>query len=183
MKLSEHFTLEELTYSDTAIKYRVSNLPTTVHQNTLKHTCDYFLEPLRELLNKEFNNKEYNGKMVKSVVINITSGYRSSRVNQLLKQEGYNPSTTSQHCTGEAVDIAVVLIYEDNTRCVLPYNVTYGYIKTYVKQGLLSVDQCLQERQGSMFWVHCSYKAGGASVNRKDFKYTPDGVNFFNDTP
>ncbi len=181
MRISEHFTIEELTYSDTAIKYKASNLPTELHKKTLKHTCDYFLEVLRSLLNAEFVGKIYNGKKVKAVIINITSGYRSHTVNQLLKKEGYHPSETSQHCTGEAVDFEVVLIFTDGTRYSLPYAKTYEYIKRWVKSGKLSVDQCLMEKQGNMFWVHCSYKAAGATVNRKQFKKTTDGIHFIND--
>lgn len=37
----------------------------------------------------------------------ITSGYRSEAYNESLRLKGYNPSKTSQHCTGEAVDINV----------------------------------------------------------------------------
>ena len=43
MRISEHFTIEELTYSDTAIKYKASNLPTEFHKKTLKHTCSKVL--------------------------------------------------------------------------------------------------------------------------------------------
>lgn len=99
-------------------------------------------------------------------------------MNSLLEKEGYHPSKTSQHCTGEAVDFEVVLIFTDGTRLGLPYQTTYNHIKMWVKAGKLSVDQCLQEKQGNMFWVHFSYKAGGASVNRKEFKKTTDGIHF-----
>lgn len=157
-KLSEHFTLEELTYSDTANAYKVSNMPTEIHKKTLKHTCDYFLEPLRALLNKHY------GK----AFIKITSGYRSKNVNNLLKKQGYNPSETSQHCLGEGVDMQIYKVINGKNVAV-PYTEVYNLIKTWVKSGKISVDQCIQEKQGSMVWVHCSYKAGGASVNRKQF--------------
>lgn len=176
--LSEHFTEEELTYSDTAIKYGASNKPSATHLKTLKHTCEYGLEPLRKLLNEEYVGKIVFGKKVKAVIVRITSGYRSNTVNSLLEKEGYHPSKTSQHCTGEAVDIEVILIFEASTRLGLPYQTTYNLIKKWVKAGKLSVDQCLQEKQGNSMWVHFSYKAGGASVNRKEFKKTTDGVHF-----
>jgi hypothetical protein len=168
-QLSEHFSLSEMTYSDTAVKYKASNLPTDIHKKTLKHTCEYFLEPFRSLMNTQYVGKAYNGKKVKSVSIKITSGYRSTTVNQLLKKEGYKPSETSQHCNGEAADFEVVLVFEDGTRTVLPYTTTYQHIKDFVKNGKLSVDQCICEKQGSALWIHGSYKAGGASVNRKQF--------------
>ena len=177
-KLSEHFTEEELTYSDTAIKYGASNKPSAIHRKTLKHTCEYFLEPLRKLLNEHFANKLIYNKLIKEVIIVISSCYRSKTVNNLLEQEGYHPSKRSQHCNGEAVDFEVVLIFSDGKRIGLSYQETYSLIKMWVKQNKLSVDQCLMEKQGKMVWIHCSYKAAGASVNRKEFKKTTDGIHF-----
>lgn len=171
MNLSEHFTKEELTYSDTANKYKKSNDPTPIHLKTLIHTCQYFLEPLRKLINNNF--KTYKTKQVKYCYIKITSGYRSKTVNELLRKEGYNPSTTSQHCTGEAVDFDVYIVSDKTYK--LPYNETYKLIKKWVKEGKLSVDQLICEKSGSMLWVHASYKAGGASVNRKQFMLYKNG--------
>lgn len=37
----------------------------------------------------------------------ITSGFRDQATHERLKAEGYNPSETSQHLTGEAVDFIV----------------------------------------------------------------------------
>ena len=54
MRLSEHFTTEELLYSTTAIKYGVKNEATPQQLKVLKHTCIYLLEPLRKLLNNNF---------------------------------------------------------------------------------------------------------------------------------
>lgn len=180
MRLSEHFTKEELTYSATAIKYAVKNEPTPQQIKVLKHTCTYLLEPLRKLLNDNFVDTTYNKKTVKYVYINITSGLRTKTVNELLKKEGYKPSNTSQHCTGEAVDIQAVLVFKDGSKFILPYNETYLMVKLWVKMGILSVDQCIQEKQGAMFWVHLSHSAWGKSRDRKQFlKY--DGINYIND--
>ena len=180
MHLSEHFTTEELLYSITAIKYGVKNEATPQQLKVLKHTCIYLLEPLRKLLNNNFINTIYNKKTVKRVYISITSGLRTKIVNSLLKKEGYKPSDTSQHCTGEAVDIQVVLVFKDDLEVVLPYTQTYSLIKLWVKMGVLSVDQCIQEKQGSSCWVHVSHSAWGKSRDRKQFlKF--DGKNYIND--
>lgn len=173
MNLSEHFTKEELCYSNTANKYKASNDPSPIHMKTLIHTCEYFLEPLRKLLNEHY--KTYNGKKVDYVCINITSGYRSQVVNNLLRKEGYKPSTTSQHCTGEAVDFDVYVVSGKN-KTKIPYTETYRLIKNWVKSGKLSVDQLICEKSGSMLWVHASYKAGGASVNRRQFMLYQNGT-------
>lgn len=169
MKLTEHFTLEEMTYSDTAIKYRASNLPTEQHLNTLKHTCKYLLEVLRDLFNKKFVGNIYRNKKVAKVIIKITSGYRSKTVNALLLEEGYHPSLTSQHCTGEAADIEIQLIYEDGSRAKYPYTETYKQIRNWVNKGEVSVDQCIQEKEGNSVWVHVSHSAWGKTKDRKDF--------------
>lgn len=180
MHLSEHFTTEELLYSTTAIKYGVKNEATPQQLKVLKHTCLYLLEPLRKLLNNNFINTTYNKKTVKRVYISITSGLRTKIVNSLLKKEGYKPSDTSQHCTGEAVDIQVVLVFKDDLEVVLPYTQTYSLIKLWVKMGVLSVDQCIQEKQGSQCWVHVSHSAWGKTKDRKHFlKF--DGKNYIND--
>ena len=69
--LSEHFTLDEMIYSDTAKAKKINNSPTEIHKKVLKHTCQYLLEPLRALLNEKY--KIYNGKKVKKVTIKVTS--------------------------------------------------------------------------------------------------------------
>lgn len=176
MKLSEHFTKEELIYSATAIKYKVVNEPTPQQLKVLKHTCEYLLEPLRKLLNDNFVGTVYRGQLIKKVIIKITSGLRTKTVNQLLRKEGYNPSDTSQHCTGEAVDIEVVLIGENNVRIVLYYIELYNLIKLWVRLGVLSVDQCIQEKSGGALWVHLSHSAWGRSRDRKQFKVYVNGI-------
>lgn len=178
---TEHFSEEELTYSATACKYRVSNLPTETHKKTLIHTCKYFAEPCRKIFNELFAGKQYKGKTVKVVIMNVTSGYRSDNVNKLLEREGYRPSYTSQHCKGEALDFEMILKFTDGSELVLPYNETYSTIMDQVKKGKMSVDQCIMEKQGNAYWIHCSYKAEGATLNRKQFLRTSNGINFIND--
>ena len=161
--LSPHFTLEELTYSDTAKKYKISNLPTPQHEKTLVHTCNYLLEPLRALLNGKY--KTYGGKAVKCVSMRITSGYRSAALNAKIP----GSAKKSQHSDGSAADIEAKLIFQDNTSKVLPYTELYKDIKGWVKEGKLSVDQCIQEKSGSAVWVHISHSAAGKTKDRKQF--------------
>ena len=90
MNLSEHFTLEELLYSDTATRENFTeqfNPPQSVINN-LKSLCDNVLEPLR-------------AKIGKPIV--ISSGYRCDRVN------GSVPGSAnhSQHEQGCAADTHV----------------------------------------------------------------------------
>lgn len=170
MNLSEHFTKEEFIYSDTAKKYKINNEPNSIQLKVLKHTCQYFFEPLRKLLNEHY--KVYNGKKVKYVIIKITSGLRTLQLNRKIGSKD-----TSQHITGEAGDFYVQLILEDKSKINISYQETYNFIKKNVKEGRLSVDQCICERSGDSTWVHCSYKAAGATVNRKQF-LTYDGKTY-----
>jgi len=67
MKLSEHFTLEEFTNSDTAKRYRINNTPSLEQIENIKWLCQMVLEPLRDHFKRP---------------IRITSGYRSPELNK-----------------------------------------------------------------------------------------------------
>ena len=86
MKLSEHFTLEELTYSDIAKRHSLDNNPDKFSIANLTRVAE-LLENVRALFNQP---------------IRINSAYRSIIVNSLL---GSKP--TSQHCIGCAADIHI----------------------------------------------------------------------------
>jgi zinc D-Ala-D-Ala carboxypeptidase len=84
-QISKHLTLEELTYSSTAIKLGIVNVPNQLQTENLKTLALKVFEPVREHF---------------GVPIHISSGYRIMNLNQAL-----NGSITSQHCKGEAIDI------------------------------------------------------------------------------
>ena len=100
VRLSQHFTLGELTKSRHAEVY---NIPSHVAIENLKRVC-VWLEELRFAYNTLYCLKpgeDYDtSKNVEPIVIN--SGYRSSQLN---KKVGGSP--TSNHLTGCAVDIRV----------------------------------------------------------------------------
>lgn len=168
MKLTEHFTKDELIYSDTANKYHIDNEPNDVQLKTLIHTCEYFLEPLRKLLNEEYIT--YKNEKVKKVIIKITSGFRCVTLNRKIGSKD-----NSQHVTGEAVDFDIVLILENGKRITLPHTETYTFIKHKIKKGDLSADQVICETSNGAYWVHASYKASGDSKNRKQFLIYKNG--------
>ena len=93
MKLSEHFTLGELT--KTSYKTEDQNIPSRVAIENLTNLCENWLEDLRYSY-----NTLYEGQPESPLVIN--SAYRSPEVNK--KAGG---SATSNHLTGCAVDIHV----------------------------------------------------------------------------
>lgn len=173
--LSEHFTLEEMIYSETAKAKKLDNTPTLIHKKILKHTCEYLLEKVRSLLNNKY--KEYRGKKVKEVVLKITSGYRSEAVN--IAVGGAN---TSQHLKGEAADLEARIVFKDGTKCSLPYNELYENIKVWTKAGKISVDQCIQERAWNKklnkwdYWVHVSHHNAGKTKDRRQFLRYNNGM-------
>lgn len=85
MRLSEHFTLAELTRSDFALRHGLDNTPPAHVQASLILLCKHVLEPVRA---------HFGGPVV------VNSGYRSPEVNS-----GIGSQPTSQHCRGEAADI------------------------------------------------------------------------------
>lgn len=86
MKLSENFTLKELTDSETALRLGLDNTPNQVETANLKRLAE-FLEKVRSLLNKP---------------IIINSGFRSKAVNDAIES-----NDRSQHRLGCAADIRV----------------------------------------------------------------------------
>ena len=87
MQLSRHFTLEELTFSDAAMRHGIDNTPNDEAIENLKRLCALVLEPIRDIVHKP---------------VQITSGYRSPLVNSLVGSK-----VTSQHIRGCAADIKV----------------------------------------------------------------------------
>ena len=85
IKLSKHFSLEEMCRSNTARVRGLPNVPNAEQVKNLQHLCENVLQPLRDHLGKP-------------VVIN--SGFRSQAVNMAV-----GGAKNSQHTKGEAADI------------------------------------------------------------------------------
>ncbi len=132
MKISEHLELAELTRSDSAKRNGILNIPKPEHLENLKKLADKVFEPIRNHFCKP---------------IRISSGYRSAELNKITK----GSSATSQHSTGEAIDIDM-----DFT------DVTNKEIFDYIKKNL-SFDQLIWEfgTDKNPDWVHVSYESSG----------------------
>ena len=85
MKLSEHFTLEEMLHSDTAEKKKIENRINAVEVNNLVRLCTKVLEPLREHF---------------GVPIKINSAFRCQALNAAV-----GGAKDSYHTKGRAADI------------------------------------------------------------------------------
>jgi hypothetical protein len=102
-------------------------MPTPDHIENFKILATKVFEPIREHF---------------GVPIRISSGYRSAELNKCI-----GGSATSQHSTGEAIDID-----QDGT------TITNKQVFDYIKDNL-AFDQLINEFNYA--WVHVSYKANG----------------------
>lgn len=87
MKLTEHFTLEELTNSPTAKRLNIDNTPSEKIEEELMETAQ-LLEKIRGVYKKP---------------IIVTSGYRCKKLN-----DAVGGAKSSQHMKGQAADIRSV---------------------------------------------------------------------------
>lgn len=86
MQLTEHFTLSEFVYSETALKYLISNIPTPCQLENIKR-----LAKILELIRGHFNSP-----------VKISSGFRCDELNAKI-----GGAKTSAHKYGLAVDFTV----------------------------------------------------------------------------
>lgn len=133
MKLSEHLDLSEVTRSDMAKRKGISNMPTPEHLENFKKLAQNIFEPIR----KHFG-----------VPIHISSGYRSKALNTAI-----GGSLTSQHCSGEAIDIDM-----DGSANGVTNKMVFEFIKAN-----LNFDQLIWEfgTKDAPDWVHVSFETTG----------------------
>ena len=93
MKLSTHFTLEELTKSQTAIRKRISNKPDLEERACLVLLCYNILEPVREHYkipftpNSGFRSKNLNKAVGGSKKSKHRSGLRKMNIFRVRKKK------------------------------------------------------------------------------------------------
>lgn len=133
MQLSEHLSLAEVTRSETAKRKGISNMPTDAHLENFKLLAEKVFEPIRK----------YFGKP-----IHISSGYRSAALNKAV-----GGASSSQHCSGEAIDIDM----DGNGN-----GITNKMVFDYIKENL-EFDQLIWEfgTDANPDWVHVSYESTG----------------------
>ena len=81
MKLTNNFSLKEITQSQTALKNNIDNEPNAEQIENLRQLCKTILQPLREYY---------------QLPIKITSGFRSPELCEIIGSK-----STSQHCANE----------------------------------------------------------------------------------
>ena len=134
MKLSENLNLSEVTKSDTAKRLGIDNNPTPEHLANLKLVAENIFEPIRKHFGKP---------------IFLSSGYRSKALNSAVP----GSSSTSQHCSGEALDLD-----QDGKQTGVTNKMVFDYIKNN-----LNFDQLIWEfgTDKNPDWVHVSWESTG----------------------
>ena len=148
MKLSENFTLREMTKSQTAERKGIRNVPTGEQIEALSLLCENILQPVREHYGIPFS---------------VSSGYRSPA---LCKAVG--SSVNSQHAKGEAADFEVPTIPNRELAEFISKNLDFDQL----------ILEYHNDDDPSSGWVHCSYKRSGnrKQVLRYDGKRYEHGL-------
>ena len=128
MKLTENFSLLELTKSQTAERKGIDNTPGPEHQENLQSLCTHVLQPIRAHFGQ---------------VVSISSGYRSPELCTAIGSK-----ITSQHAKGEAADFEIFGVSNKELADWIHYNINYDQLILEYWKG---------EDEPNSGWVHCSY--------------------------
>ena len=134
MRLSKNFTLQELIYSDTALRLGINNTPTNEGVLKLTLLAASLLQPLRERLG----------------ALRVTSGYRSAQLSEVI-----GSSANSQHCRYEAVDLQYVKRGKMENMAL--YN-TLIELELDFDQCILEFGDSTEFATNNPAWVHLSWK-------------------------
>ena len=127
MQLSGHFSLSELTKSQTAKRKGIDNKPTLEHIENLTELCTQILEPTR---------RNFGKPMI------ITSGYRSEDLCVAIGSK-----TTSQHAKGQAADFEMIGLDNKSLAKYIKNNLVFDQL----------ILEFYTPNDPSSGWVHCSY--------------------------
>ena len=130
MRLSNNFSLAELTKSQTAERKGIDNTPSTEHQANLKSLCTCILQPVRDHF---------------SQVVTVSSGYRSQELCLAIGSK-----ITSQHAKGQAADFEIFGVSN---------KALADYIDTELHYDQLILEYW-NESDPNSGWVHCSFSEG-----------------------
>ena len=132
MRLSKHFTLEEMCKSMTAVRKGIDNTPGSGEVKNLENVCYEILEPVRNKFDKP---------------ITVTSGYRSEAL-----CEAIGSRKTSQHAKGQAADFEVM--GTNNLKVA-------HWVKDNCDFDQLILEFYDKSKGGNSGWVHVSYNEKG----------------------
>lgn len=136
----KHFSLSELTRSDTARQRGLDNTPTDEHRQNLEALVGQLLDPLREAWAIRCAHEHWG-----TPALRVSSGYRGEALNRAVAG-----STTSAHCVGYAADL-------------VPANGRLVEFKRFCREWLRgrAFDQMIsdgEDHTGTPRWVHLGFK-------------------------
>ena len=127
MKLSENFSLIELTKSQTAERKGIDNTPSPEHQENLKLLCTHILQPVRDHFER---------------VVSVSSGYRSPEL-----CEAIGSKITSQHAKGQAADFEIYGLSNQELAIWINENLEYDQL----------ILEYWKKEDPNAGWIHCSF--------------------------
>jgi hypothetical protein len=137
MRLSPHFTLNELMRSQAAARHGIDNRPGAREIESLRELSSGILEPVRAYFGRPFSP---------------SSGYRCARLNRLI-----GGAENSQHMFGEAVDLEIPGV--SNLELAV-------YIRDNLVFDQLILEYPVKDDPNAG-WVHCSLTARESSRARE----------------
>ena len=145
MNLTENVSLKELTKSESATRFGISNEPTEEALTNLQKLATHILQPVRDNFGKP---------------LIITSGYRSP---ELCVKIG--STTTSQHTKGQAADFEINGIANKDLSDWIHQNLDYDQL----------ILEFWKPEDPNSGWVHCSYKGEGQNRKQYLRAFTENG--------
>ncbi len=131
MKLSENFSLVELTKSQTAERKGIDNTPSPEHQENLKLLCTHVLQPVRDRFER---------------VVSVSSGYRSPELCTAIGSK-----ITSQHAKGQAADFEIYGLSNKELADYINENLDYDQL----------ILEYWKKEDPNSGWIHCSFNSKG----------------------
>ena len=126
MKLSKNFTLEEFTFSQTALSIGVDNTPNDEQIKNLRYLCQEILQPLRFMVGRP---------------LTITSGFRCRTLNSFI-----GGVENSHHLCLDNFAAADFV----------PNGESIDYVFELIKDSELPFTKLIHERVGENEWLHIS---------------------------
>ena len=147
MKLSNNLSVKEVTKSNTAKRYGISNEPTIEHLENLKAIALNIFQPTRDYFKKP---------------IYVSSGYRSKALNKKI-----GGSKKSQHSKGQALDL------DAHTFGGLTNKELFDFISEHLEFDQIIWEFGTYEEPD---WVHVSYVSEGINRGESLKAYKANGI-------
>ena len=147
-KISEHLSYYEVIKSQTAVRQQINSEPDEIQLANIRRLAENIFEPLREIVSTERGENS---------PLRINSCFRSKELNLAI-----GGSRTSDHCEGNAMDIDIDGLYDEND--------LINADLFYIIEEQLPFDQLIWEfgDENNPNWVHVGFR--GVVANRGEIR-------------